>query len=29
MTYIDMQNLPIQNPGVVAAIEAVRLQNNA
>jgi hypothetical protein len=29
MTYIDMQNLPIQNPGVVAAIEAVRLQHNA
>jgi len=29
MTYIDLKNLPIQNPGVIAAIEGVRREHNA
>jgi len=28
MTYIDLHSLPVQNPGVIAAIEAVRKSHN-
>ena len=28
MTYVDLQNLPVQNPDVIPAIEAVRKQHN-
>ena len=29
MTYVDLHNLPVQNPGVIAAIEGVRREHNA